>query len=75
MRPNNIVIGQKYNHPKHPGTVYLGIGYRTGTKQKQLVIIESEVNYYVGAKVRFLNGNYGNKGFWDGIKKCIDNLS
>jgi hypothetical protein len=68
LRPKNIVVGQKYRHPGHPGTEYLGVGNVVAeqgpiVKNKQLVIIKCKTDpTMVG---RFVNKTGLYPWFWN----------
>ena len=34
MKNSDIIIGQKYIHPRHPNTIYLGIGIQSHGGQR-----------------------------------------
>lgn len=81
MKPQDIIVGQKYKHKNHPGVVYLGSGHKVTNfspysfNNKQLVIIETHDGIGIGTTVTKPNqlcyprikGNNskGSQNFWD----------
>ena len=75
MKPNEIIVGERYQHNECPGTIFLGIGNRkmfqnNFTNQcqmlsKHLVVIEGPCPDFIGLIQK--EGDDALTGWWDGF--------
>ena len=68
--PSDIIIGQKYINPRHPGTQYIGVGCKSSKHRAMMIAHDPQDSSYNYCLCVEMDGTQDCNEYWAAFKPC-----